>query len=368
VTGYITWGVLATGPGLLAALGRVPRWQKTQLPGHALRPDPATSVHVLVASPPDAAEVALVSGLSPDEMQRLAGLEVALGAAEGFSALGLTGQRARSAGAPAAEPPGLALALLTEMLRWQGEANWLALSRRRGALAVVAASALRAAMSAPTDLRHRAGPGDVTVAALRHAYARFFALEERDTGWRRFDGALGAPVTRAVFISGDAVTVLPYDPVRDRVLLIEQYRAGPQARGDAQAWSLEAVAGRIDPGETPEQAARREAVEEAGLVLRDLHFVARYYPSPGAVSEYLYSYVALTDLPDGIAGVFGLEHEAEDIRGHLIGFDRLMDLVQTGEIENAPLILTALWLQRARGAFRQDGCITHPTGSPPQDG
>jgi len=217
---------------------------------------------------------------------------------------------------------------------------------------VLAASADRAQQSAPTSLRHRAGPGDVAVRAVRQPYAKFFALAEYDLGWRRFDGGMAPPVERAAFLSGDAVTVLPYDPARDRVLVIEQFRAGPLARGDAQAWQIEAIAGRIDPGETPEEAARREAVEEAGLRLEALEPVARYYPSPGAVSEYIYSYVALTDLPDGSAGVFGVAGEAEDIRGHLVGFDRLMELVATGEIENAPLILTALWLQRERGRLR----------------
>ncbi len=218
-------------------------------------------------------------------------------------------------------------------------------------------SVVRAEQSAPTLLRHRAVAGDVKVADKRVPYAKFFAVEEYDVAWRRFDGGISETVTRAAFLSGDAVTVLPYDPVRDRVLLVEQFRAGPLARGDGQCWQIEAVAGRVDPGETPEQAARREAVEEAGLRLNHLVEVGRYYPSPGAVSEYLYSYVALTDLPDGSAGVFGQEDEAEDIRGHLVSFDRMMELVATSEIENAPLILTALWLQRERPRLRSEAGI-----------
>jgi hypothetical protein len=67
----------------------------------------------------------------------------------------------------------------------------------------------------------------------------------------------------------------------------------------------------------------------------------------------LYSYVAVVALPEGVAGVFGVEDEAEDIRGHLIGFERLMDLIATGEVQNAPLILTALWLQRERPRLRR---------------
>ncbi len=223
---------------------------------------------------------------------------------------------------------------------------------RYGQMLVRGSSRVRAAKAAPTTLRRRAVPGDVAVAKRSLPYANFFAVEEYDLQFRRFDGTLSRVVNRAAFISGDAVTVLPYDPVRDRVLLIEQFRVAPFARGDAQCWLLEAIAGRIDPHETPEQAARREAVEEAGLTLGDLLPVADYYPSPGAKAEYLYSYVAICDLPDDAAGVFGVAHEAEDIRGHLIGFDAMMALVDSGEINNAPLIMTALWLARARDGLR----------------
>jgi ADP-ribose pyrophosphatase len=210
----------------------------------------------------------------------------------------------------------------------------------------------RAAVPTPTTLRRATGPDDVVIAGKRTPYQGFFRVEEYELRYRRFDGAMSDTIGRTAFVTGDAVTVLPYDVVRDRVLLIEQFRTAPHARGDAQCWSLEAIAGRIDTGETAEQAGRREAQEEAGLVLGDLLFVAGYYPSPGAVAEYLYSYVALTDLPDGCTGVFGLDGEAEDIRGHLVGFDALMALVASGEICNAPLLLTVLWLARERGRLR----------------
>ena len=223
---------------------------------------------------------------------------------------------------------------------------------RAAAMAVRGAARVRAAQPGPVTLRRNAGAADIAVQDRREPYARFFAVEEYDLRHRRFDGTISAHVTRAVFISGDAVTVLPYDPVRDRVLLIEQVRAGPFARGDVQPWQLEAIAGRIDQGETPQDAARREAVEEAGLHLDALLEVAQYYPSPGICAEYLYSYLAITDLPDDAAGVFGLATEAEDIRGHLVSFDAFMALVASGEIANAPLILTAFWLAANRDGLR----------------
>lgn len=233
-----------------------------------------------------------------------------------------------------------------------GTAPAAALSGRHGPVLVREASRLRAGQGAPATLRRHAKPADWAIRATREPYARFFSVEEYDLSFRRFDGSQSPEVLRAAFVSGDAVTVLPYDPRRDRVLLIEQFRLGPLARGDGQPWLLEAIAGRIDPGETPEEAGRREAVEEAGLTLGALLPVAQYYPSPGAKSEFLYSYVALCDLPDDAAGVFGVAGEAEDIRGHLIGFDALMALVASGEVNVGPLVLSALWLERERPRLR----------------
>lgn len=246
----------------------------------------------------------------------------------------------------------VAVATAADVMMLMGQRSGAEVARRYGLMQVRGASRLRAATAAPATRRHHADDSDVQVLRHRQSYANFFALEEYDLTYRRFDGSRSPVINRAVFVSGDAVTVLPYDPARDRVLLIEQFRAGPMGRGDPQPWLLEAIAGRIDAGETPEQAARREAVEEAGLALGALEFVAGYYPSPGAKSEYIYSYVALTDLPDGIEGVFGVEGEAEDIRGHLVSCETFMSLVESGEVNNAPLMLTAFWLQRERTRLR----------------
>lgn len=247
-------------------------------------------------------------------------------------------------------PGAEALMLAVLIMRDYGRLPAQAVARRLSALRVEAESRLRAAETAGRGLRQ--GSGEILAPAPDPGYAGFFAVQVHHLRHRRFDGSLSPTLTREIFVVGDAVTVLPYDPVRDRVLLIEQVRMGPFGRGDPLPWQLEAIAGRIDPGETPEEAARREAVEEAGLTLGALEKVAEYYPSPGAVAEYLYSYVALCDLPDGVAGVFGAAEEAEDIKGHLVAFDRLVEVMASGEIGNAPLLLTVLWLQRERARLR----------------
>jgi ADP-ribose pyrophosphatase len=243
--------------------------------------------------------------------------------------------------------------LAADIMALRGQVPADRLRARRDSMLLRVESARRATDSpAPKGLRREAGAQDFDRRAVRMPFAGFFAVEAFDLQFRRFDDSLSPLVSREVFIGADAVTVLPWDPVRDRVLLVEQVRTGPMVRGEANPWQLEAVAGRIDAGETPEDAARREALEEAGITLTRLEKVAEYYPSTSAFSEYLYSYVAPCDLPDEAAGVFGLAEEAEDIRGHLVGLEDLVARMDAGELGNAPLILTVQWLLRHRDSLR----------------
>jgi len=199
------------------------------------------------------------------------------------------------------------------------------------------------------------GRDAVEVVAHRHPYAKFFTVEELAIRHRRFDGSVSPVQERAVFRVADAVTVLPYDPVRDRILLIEQIRLGVYAHGDAHPWLLEPVAGMIDAGEAPEVAARRETAEEAGLHLGDLHFVGRYYPSPGGIAQVLTSYVGIADLPDGVTGVGGHDAEGEDILSHLVEWETALAMLEGGDMANAPLVVSFQWLVMNRDRLRASG-------------
>jgi nudix-type nucleoside diphosphatase (YffH/AdpP family) len=183
-------------------------------------------------------------------------------------------------------------------------------------------------------------------------YDAFFRLEDHHLRYPNFAGGMSAVVSRVAFVAVDAVTVLPYDPQRDRVLVVDQFRVGAYARGDTQPWTLEPVAGRVDGGETYEQTAHREAREEAGLRLDRLERIGSYYPSPGALTEYLVSYIGLCDLPDAQAGLYGMAGEAEDIRTRLIPFDTLMDMTRDGRVQTGPLFISALWLAAERDRLR----------------
>lgn len=254
-----------------------------------------------------------------------------------------------------AGPGQFAVEVAAEVMRLLPTTAPRAIFERFQMLEIRAASRRRAAAtSVPASLRRQPVAGDVDVLDMRTPYTWFFGVEEADVKFRRFDGSLSPEVTRAGFIMGDAVTVLPYDPMRDAVMLVEQFRFGPHARGDKNPWSLEPIAGRIDPTEAPETAARREAREEARLSMRALHEIGRYYVSPGAVTEYLISYVGIADLPASAEGVSGLEIEAEDIRAHVIPFSQLMSLLESGEIANGPLIISVQWLALNRDWLRAE--------------
>jgi len=228
-------------------------------------------------------------------------------------------------------------------------------AQRYGMILARAEARLRAGQPAPATLRRPTAPGDIVERGRSQPYANFFAVEEYVFRHRRFDGSMSGEMNRAAFLTGDAATVLPYDSARDAVLLIEQFRAGPYARGDSQVCSLEAIAGLIDAGECPEETVRREAVEEAGIEIGALYRAYAYYPSPGAKAEFIYSYIGEADLHEGAGGLGGVASEGEDIRAHVVPFARAMDLVESGEIGNAPLILSLLWLARNRERLAATG-------------
>ncbi|MEL7467202.1 MAG: NUDIX domain-containing protein [Pseudomonadota bacterium] len=200
-------------------------------------------------------------------------------------------------------------------------------------------------------LRQSRGADDVQSLGVGRPYTRYFALEEHRLRHRRFDGDWSDEILRTVITSGDAVTVVPYDPKRDEVLLIEQFRAPMYARGDACPWAIEAIAGRIDKELDAESAARREAEEEAGLTLGRMEQIAAYYATPGFAAEHLTAFAAEADLSDK-GGLFGLAGEDEDIRAFTTALDDALQATSTGEINNGPAILSLLWLAQNRDRLR----------------
>ncbi len=189
--------------------------------------------------------------------------------------------------------------------------------------------------------------------AKRSVYKGFFSVEEHDLTYQKFNKEQSNVVTRSTLVSSDAVIVLPYDPVYDRILLIEQFRAGPYVKGDENPWVLEPIAGLIDEGETPESAGIREAQEEALLEIKRLELVARSYPSPGISTEFFHQYIGIVELLDSSNLIAGLQSENEDIRSHIFEYEQFFEMIESGKVKVGPLILLGLWLSKNRNRLRK---------------
>lgn len=260
-------------------------------------------------------------------------------------------------GGPEGEPQvELAVGIARQVLALSPGQAPEAVARRLPAIGCWVASGLRGAQATPSGggLVAPRGPGDVEIIQQEEPFAGFFSVQVSRLRHRTHSGGMTPVVRREALILGDAVVVLPWDPARDRVLLVEQFRMAPLLRRDPQHWLLETVAGRVDAGETPEDAARREAREEADLTVTRLFPALHHYPSPGVLGEYLYLYVGIADLPNGIEGVHGLESEAEDIRGHLMDRAELARMALAGQVTNGPLAMIALWLDLRHDALRAE--------------
>ncbi|MCK9534579.1 MAG: NUDIX domain-containing protein [Pseudomonas sp.] len=183
---------------------------------------------------------------------------------------------------------------------------------------------------------------DVLVEQRERCFQGFYRLDRLHLKHRLFAGGMGPSISRELFVRPDAVCVLPYDPKTDSVVLVEQFRIGALDKSP-EPWLLEIVAGLIDTDEQPQEVARREAREEADLVLHELLPVMNYYPSPGGSDERVYLYVGRCST-EGVGGVFGVAEEGEDIRVHVWPFAAALQAIQDGRIDNAASIIALQWL------------------------
>lgn len=169
-----------------------------------------------------------------------------------------------------------------------------------------------------------------------------------------FAGGETPVLRRELFIQRDAVAVLPYDPRAQTVMLVEQFRTGLLDRPGRPPWLAEICAGLIDPGETPEQTARRELCEECGLEADRLVEVAAYHPSPGSTTERTTVFIGLATLPEQ-GGLHGHAAEGEDIRTLVLPFGQALAMAQDGRIQAASALVAILWLGLNRDRLTPDG-------------
>ena len=182
-------------------------------------------------------------------------------------------------------------------------------------------------------------------------YAGFFRLLRYRLRHRLYNGSWSPVLTRELFERGHAAALLPYDPVLDRVILIEQFRIGAlEASGGP--WLMEIVAGIIEPGETPEDVVRRESVEETGCSVQDIVPICEYYVSPGGTSERISLFCGRVDASQA-GGIHGLADESEDIRVVPMSADEAIARMQSGAIVSAAPIIALQWLTHNRDHMRR---------------
>lgn len=327
---------------------------------------------VLCAAPGTAAEGMLLRGLSEEDMARLEFFSGGFG--DGLQQReALTGSGARlpvlvecRACPPqecgplfhlsewAAEWGALAVRTAQEIMAQYGRSGLSEIAGIRPYIAARAWAQVIAKRGAPQTLRSDRGLDSVEILRDRPGHEGFFRLRAFELRQRRFDGSMTEAFPREGFVAYDAALVLPYDPATDRVMLIEQLRYGPVLRGDPYPSVLEPVAGLVDAGESPESCALREVHEEAGLTIRELRPMAKVYASPGYTTEFFHCFLGLCALSEADNGMGGLDEEHEDIRNHVIPFERALELCDSGEVNVGPLAMMILWLARHREELRRN--------------
>ena len=191
---------------------------------------------------------------------------------------------------------------------------------------------------------------DLEIVSKDTVFQGFFRMVKVRLKHRLFSGGWSDEMSREIFHRGHAAAAILYDPERDLIGLVEQFRIGA-LDSEMGPWCLEVVAGIIEEGETPEQLVVRELKEEAGIEKAKLVHVTSYYSTPGGCNEKIHLYCALCDLADA-EGVYGLEEENEDICLHVIPADDVFKVMLKDRTNNAATLIGLQWLQLNRESLR----------------
>lgn len=187
----------------------------------------------------------------------------------------------------------------------------------------------------------------VEILDKKRIFDSFFKIEETLLRHEKYDGSMTPPQTRFSFERGESVAVVLFDPAKEEVLLIEQFRYPAFSVGNG-GWLLEIVAGSVDSAEGLKAIASKEVLEETGYFVppHSLEKLCEFFASPGGSSERVHLYSGLVSGFDKKDKGGGKESEGEDIRLEKISLSAALDMVQTGKIEDAKTIIALLMLEK----------------------
>ena len=169
----------------------------------------------------------------------------------------------------------------------------------------------------------------------------FFKMNEITLKYKKYDGSWSNEIKRELFGGAQVSAVLPYDPENKKIVLIQQFRPGTISR-DSNNYLDEIVAGIIDPGETPEDTAIRECLEETGCKVKNLRSIQGYFPAPGSSESFYHLFLAEVIAPDKEA-IRGLENENEDILVKSYTFEQVREKMEKNEILNGLTLIALQW-------------------------
>lgn len=178
---------------------------------------------------------------------------------------------------------------------------------------------------------------DWKIRQCERTYDGHFKVDQIVLQHELFAGGFSNELIRERVSRQNSVAVLPYDPKRDEVVLTEQFRVGALEQ-DSNPWLVEIIAGLVEEGESFEEVAHREAMEEANCELQELHHVAAFFPSPGGLSELAHVFIGKTDTSN-LGGIYGAKNEGEDICVSVVSTQQAVGMLKEGIICSAiPMI------------------------------
>lgn len=199
-------------------------------------------------------------------------------------------------------------------------------------------------------------PSGIEIDERDRVFDGYFKVERLTLRHELYAGGWSPPLVREVLSRGHAVSVLPYDPVRGEIVLVEQFRVaalnafdepGVQVTPEQSpggAWLLECIAGIVEPGEEAADVAAREALEEAGCVVGDLIHARSFLTSPGCLTESVSFFCGRTDSSE-VDGIHGVDHEGEDIRVVKMTPEAAFELMDAGGVNNAFTLVALEWFR-----------------------
>lgn len=188
---------------------------------------------------------------------------------------------------------------------------------------------------------------DVKILKRDTVYNGFFRMEKYHLQHTLFSGGWSGEINRELFVRNNCVAVILYDPKRDEVILIEQFRVGAIENPINTPWLIEIVAGIMEDGETPEEVARRESLEEAGCEILELIKINTFYLSPGGSSERITLFCGFVN-SENIGGIHGVPEENEDILVRAVPFSKAYEMVLNNQIDSAIPVIALQWLALRR--------------------